>query len=469
MAPITISKPDTFFEISRPSYVTTDRGTIRHYGPSSSAWVVVYRSSTVKESVSPKWDKASIALDTLYSTSSSTSSISLSTYPLLITVYKMKKKKCKEIGSFETTVQALIDAYKSSCEVAKVTGYETESSSNPQMEDFVLVEERRRFLLRPSAHSRANLSDETTGEVVAIKACVECSDDIRDRSRNFVSGNGDGGVDGDTIGDGADDMESYDCASTISSITTNPTIQTYQRPRNARFADYANAGLDIDFCVAIDFTSSNGDPRIPGTLHYTRDGMMNDYEEAIYAVGNTISRYSVTKQFPVWGFGAKYDNVVRHIFQCGIDPAARDIQGVLDAYRTVLVNGLTMSGPSDMTFVLKAAAARSKKNYNSPKGLKYCVLLVLTDGMVNDLPSTQELVRAYRELPLSVVVVGIGRADFSPFHQWNDRSKIDERGRFTFLEFRDHDYNPDALSRNALEKVPQEIVDYFIGRDILPS
>ena len=175
----------------------------------------------------------------------------------------------------------------------------------------------------------------------------------------------------------------------------------------------------------------------------------------------------------VWGFGAKYGGKVRHIFQCGGSPTANGIQGVLDAYRTVFETDLTMSGPTEIHTVLNQAAARSKRFYNTPPSdtnMQYCVLLVLTDGIVNDLQSTKELLQSYRKLglPLSVIVVGIGRADFSEFHRWNNE-RSDVRGRFKFVEFREHQFDPDTLSRQALLNVPHEIVDYFLARNILPQ
>ncbi len=201
--------------------------------------------------------------------------------------------------------------------------------------------------------------------------------------------------------------------------------------------------------------------------------MMNDYEEAIAAIGDTVEKYSASKEYPVWGFGAKFSGKVRHIFQCGASPTANGTQGVLDAYRAVFQSDLTMSGPTVINSVLRQAAARAKKCYTAPASktnMRYCVLLILTDGIVNDLQSTQELIRSYKELqlPLSVIVVGIGRADFSVFHQWNHQP-LDVRGRFNFVEFRELQFDSVELSRQALVNVPHDIVDYYSGRGILPD
>ena len=66
------------------------------------------------------------------------------------------------------------------------------------------------------------------------------------------------------------------------------------------------------------------------------------------------------------------------------------------------------------------------------------------------------------------LVVGIGRADFTEFHKWNHLPS-DLRGCFKFVEFREHQFDPDTLSRIALQDLPHEIVDYYLFRNILPK
>jgi hypothetical protein len=66
------------------------------------------------------------------------------------------------------------------------------------------------------------------------------------------------------------------------------------------FIDYVNGGCEISLMVAIDFTGSNGDLGAPGSLHYHTDGIRNDYEKAILAVGNILSKFDSDQKFPVW-------------------------------------------------------------------------------------------------------------------------------------------------------------------------
>ena len=227
-----------------------------------------------------------------------------------------------------------------------------------------------------------------------------------------------------------------------------------------RDADFAAAvekeGVDIEFCVAIDFTSSNGNPmleREDSYHHLGNDGSMNDYEETITAIGSAMEKYSKSQDYFVWGFGAKYGGKVRHCFQCGPTATAKGVNGILEAYRSVFQRDLVMSGPTVFTKVIHAAGAKAHQARNTNS---YRVLLIVTDdGHMENYVETRNLLQLYEDDPLSVVFVGVGRSDFAPLHRL-----CRETPRTTFVEFREHDYDPAALGEAALQKLPSEVCDY---------
>ena len=148
-------------------------------------------------------------------------------------------------------------------------------------------------------------------------------------------------------------------------ITTSSPVSREERPSDIpaaekpEFIDYLTGGCQISLAVAIDFTASNGDPRQQGTPHYFHPPaaeQWNDYEKAIFAVGSILAKYDSDQRFPVWGFGAKYNNVVRHCFQCGPEVEVEGVQGIMDAYRGVFRTPLTMSYPTKFTEVISMAA-----------------------------------------------------------------------------------------------------------------
>ena len=44
---------------------------------------------------------------------------------------------------------------------------------------------------------------------------------------------------------------------------------------------------------------------------------------------------------------------------------------------------------------------------------KYFVLLILTDGLINDMQNTVDAIVAASTLPFSIIIVGVGTADFT--------------------------------------------------------
>merc|ERR550539_1918517 len=169
-------------------------------------------------------------------------------------------------------------------------------------------------------------------------------------------------------------------------------------PAPPTFLNYINGGCEMQLCLAIDFTGSNGDPRKPGTLHYlSPDGRtMNDYEKAISSIGGILADFDTDKKFPVWGFGAKYSGQVYHLFQCGQSAEVDGVRGVLDAYHKTFQSGLVMSSPTVITEVIQTAAAfaRSGQQKAAAEGRQnYTTLLILTDGAVSDVRATSNLLK----------------------------------------------------------------------------
>ena len=243
------------------------------------------------------------------------------------------------------------------------------------------------------------------------------------------------------------------------------------RPRvdPAKFQRYLDQGLDIHFCVALDFTSSNGNPRVEGTNHYQDpNGALNDYEEDMLAVGKAIEAYSRNKEYQVWGFGAKFSGVTRHLFQLGPMPIVQGVDGILAAYRSTFASDLTMSGPTILMEVMQKAAvqAKSYQTDECPSKLRYNVLLIITDGLADSFEETHRKIGIYGQVPLSVVIVGVGNAtDFTKMHQLSATVQGCRRN-VTFVEFRKHQDHPGALGAAALQDIPAQVCEYMSTRGL---
>jgi hypothetical protein len=259
-----------------------------------------------------------------------------------------------------------------------------------------------------------------------------------------------------------------------SAPTPSPTPKATYLPAGApSFFDYVAGGCEINVVVAIDFTGSNGDPRKPGTLHhFNSDGSLNDYEKAITSIVGILEKYDTDKKFPVLGFGAKYDGVVRHAFQCGPTEEVQGVKGVLDAYHQVFKSGLVMSSPTVFDEVIQTAATRAQSSLKAALqkgGQTYTVLLILSDGAVSDVEMAAATLKQVSGTPLSIVIMGVGGADFSSMQFLDDASKPGERDVAQFVAFNQYASSSSALSSATLKEVPDQLAGFFQSKGIKPN
>mmetsp|Transcript_14450 Transcript_14450/g.20368 ORF Transcript_14450/g.20368 Transcript_14450/m.20368 type:complete len:597 (-) Transcript_14450:181-1971(-) len=379
-------------------------------------WDNVFRSNTVKNDLNPTWNDATIGIPTLCDGDLDK--------PVLVSVFDFESSgKHVPMGQFETSVNGLVQA----------------ATSNTIIE---LTKKRSPTGTITIMSASVSGVDEVTGKMAAASISAPAPVAAPAAPAAFVP-------------------------------SAAPAAFVPSAPKKRTFVDYVSGGCELQVNVAIDFTGSNGDPRKPGTLHHISSGM-NSYEKAISSLVHILEKYDTDKSFPVWGFGAKYGGVVRHIFQCGPTEEVQGVQGVLDAYHGVFKSGLIMSSPTDITQVVAAAAARAKSSLAAAQqqGKQiYTILLIITDGSVSDVNATAACLSSVSDSPLSVVIVGVGNADFSAMQFLDDFSTQNgTRDIAQFVEFNKHASSSQALSAVTLAEIPEQLCEYFakMGIDPLP-
>jgi hypothetical protein len=238
------------------------------------------------------------------------------------------------------------------------------------------------------------------------------------------------------------------------------------------FLEYVAGGCELNVAVAIDFTGSNGDPRKPGSLHYMSAGQPNDYEKAISAIVTILGKYDSDKQYPVWGFGAKFGGEIQHCFECGGADKHHGVQGILSAYKSVFNSGLIMSGPTLFEDVITAAgsvALRAQQAAQNKGQQSYTVLLILTDGAVSDVPGTVRALESVSSMPLSIVIVGVGNADFSSMKFLDSFAGSGKRDIVQFVEFNCFGNDSHVLTNETLNEIPSQVTGYFQSVGIQPN
>jgi len=402
-----MKKSDPFFELS-----------CKRDSAGGLTWDNVFRSKVIHDSLDPNWETAVVPLSSLCQGDLDK--------PILVTVFDFESSgKHVPMGQFETSVKGLKSA---------------ETGGSEDM--------GKAFVLKQKGKD--------VGKVIVMKAEVA----------------------------GVESITTQMAATRITvapavvaapvAFKPGPVPATFKSPSNQpTFIDYVSGGCEFNVSVAIDFTGSNGDPRQPGTLHYLhKDGQLNDYEKAIKAIVTVLAKFDSDQSYPVLGFGAKYGGVVRHCFQCGPTAEVHGIQGIIDAYRQTFKSGLVMSGPTDISQVIQTAAARAKGQQQAARAAgkqAYGILLIVTDGAVSDMQQTANAMNACSDAPLSIVIVGVGNADFSSMRFLDDHSQPPGTPDIAqFVQFNEHCRNSDDLSAATLHEIPTQLVSYFQRNGIQP-
>ena len=248
-----------------------------------------------------------------------------------------------------------------------------------------------------------------------------------------------------------------------------------RKTKNYTFMDYLKAGIEIGLSVAIDFTSSNGNINEITSLHYIDKNKPNQYERAIKACGNIIEPYDNDKLFPCFGFGAKINNIITPIFNLNFqkDPNVKYINGIIDAYHKALKK-VELWGPTHFSPIIKKMNKIIKEQNNK---FKYHILMILTDGIIEDIGDTKDELVEGSFLPLSVIIIGVGNADFSNMNVLdadndplvNSEGVKSVRDLVQFVPFLKYESNPENLAIEVLEEVPRQIVEYYEQNNLDPD
>jgi E3 ubiquitin-protein ligase RGLG len=192
----------------------------------------------------------------------------------------------------------------------------------------------------------------------------------------------------------------------------------------------AQAGLESsNLIVGIDFTKSNewtGKFSFHGRSLHHISSTPNPYEQAISIIGQTMSKFDEDNLIPCFGFGdaSTHDQDVFCFY-----PDERPCNGFSEAlhrYREIVPH-LRLAGPTSFAPIIEMAMTIVEQS-----GGQYHVLLIIADGQVTrsvdtasgQLSSQEQktvdaIVKA-SELPLSIVLVGVGDGPWDMMKEFDD-------------------------------------------------
>jgi len=253
------------------------------------------------------------------------------------------------------------------------------------------------------------------------------------------------------------------------------------------FISYLRSGMNINLMIGIDFTGSNGHYKDEPSYHYL-DAGMNNYEKAIRSCGDIVAPYDKNQLFPVFGFGFCFIDSTLNNFEgkytdfnypinCNLeDPKIQFIDGVLKQYRQFITK-IHLSGPTYFSPMINDLNFEVKKELNEGKIMNYHILMILTDGQIDDMEETKNALVEASFLPISVIIIGIGTGDFgnmdildadeNPLYDKNRRKA--DRDLVQFVPFNNFKDNPQKLAEQVLEEIPRQVVEYYQHNKIEPN
>lgn len=215
------------------------------------------------------------------------------------------------------------------------------------------------------------------------------------------------------------------------------------------------------------------------------DEQKNEYMHAIRSVGKILESYDSDQKFPMYGFGGKIPGIPNHTSHCFAlngdiyNPEVQGVEGMINAYRSSIQKA-PLSGPTYFNNIINYTNGYCKgtKDEESQYNQKYNILLILTDGEILDMEKTINAIVDSSELPLSIIIIGVGSADFGAMEQLDAdtqplkssrTNKYQTRDAVQFVPFRKFINDPVELTKQVLREVPKQMTTYFQQKGIKPN
>ena len=262
-------------------------------------------------------------------------------------------------------------------------------------------------------------------------------------------------------------------------------IQKFNYIRQYSIHDYLAKGLEINCFALIDFSASNGDPTSFDSLHSM--SARGQYQAAMETIMPAIFNIDSDRIVPCYGFGATFPNIQinepKHFFHLiGREQSARipnSLETMISFYKSAFsyVKGCepTLLSPALKAMIEFVEISMAGTKYNP---LSYYFFVVFTDGKIEDMEETCDLMVRSSKLPMGFLFLGVGESDFKKLEYFdNDCGKklIDKSDNFPIrdhaqlVKFTRAQGHPAEVVNKALFELPHQIVGYFLQHKIYPE
>ena len=256
-------------------------------------------------------------------------------------------------------------------------------------------------------------------------------------------------------------------------------IKNVQLLTSYSFLDYVKRGFEINCTLAIDFSASCADMH---RLHEDTIEHPNDFSSAIRSICEVVGRYDKDQMFPCYGFSAMLgDAKTYQHFPISLDLNKEEIQGqdeIVNTYERC-VQLVRPVEPSHLAPTLHRVLADTLEGVEeNPDQPGYQLMILFTDGIIDDMTETIDVIVEASTAPMSVLIVGMGNGGKDPndpdsrgFGKIRDlcsdklrsvvTGKSAKREIVSFVSWNDFkEKKPQQFARAALARVPKHFLSW---------
>lgn len=193
-------------------------------------------------------------------------------------------------------------------------------------------------------------------------------------------------------------------------------VLTHFDENNKSFIDYVQSGLKLKTIFAFDFSTSTGLIIHPDSIHSRDIDCGNICFKPLKLAADFLSDHSRNQEIEAYGFGSTKSNLPafqqKDPFRLN-DPKV-PIIGSEDLIANYVgsLSEIEQLEPTNLAPIIEIARVEAQKCQMDAQKYKklndYTLLIVFTDGKINDMDHTIEKIISASSLPLSIVIVGLG-------------------------------------------------------------
>lgn len=254
--------------------------------------------------------------------------------------------------------------------------------------------------------------------------------------------------------------------------------------------DYLNKNFHIYTTFSIDFSENNGRSDSPSSLHYHFGNEGSYYESMLKSCLSVLNPYADDSFYHIYAQGFNFINNESNLkdkevfnekmfpINLKMDNPSIEINNISKVYKDFLKQIKPIKN-INLSYTLQFFENKIKEDIEGFEDElnEYNVLIYLVGGDPDDKEDFIEGLISCSNLPLSIIVIGLGKGPFLQLENIEDnfmnfKNKEGEQAKrkcFKFVSYNNCGKNLQTTTKNAVVELPSEIIDFLTLNNICPK